>query len=71
MTITTLHDRDDGPDVAAEEAVLGAMLLSTHAIDDASALHHLDFQALNRGWIYEAITDQHAAGQPADPWSAS
>ncbi len=55
--------------LAAEESLLGAMLLSRDAI--ASATEILggsgDFYKPAHGHVYESITTLYAAGEPADP----
>ena len=69
MTVAILGDRAPTPhDLAAEEAVLGAMLVSPTAITHAAdALQGADFNTLAHELIYVALTDQHQAGHPTDP----
>jgi replicative DNA helicase len=51
----------------AEEAVLGSLLIDSDAvIDIAEALDAKDFYREKNGWIYQAIVDLAAAGEPAD-----
>lgn len=80
MTVTDLttrrgggdHTRTPPHDTHAEEALLGAMLLTRDAIDTAA--EHLtpgDFYNLNHAHIYDAITTLHSTGQPADPVTVS
>src|SRR5579875_893638 len=55
-------------DLAAEESLLGAMLLSRDAI--ASAVERCsaeDFYRPAHGHIFDAITALYAQGEPADP----
>jgi replicative DNA helicase len=54
--------------LAAEESLLGAMLLSRSAIDIASeSVAPSDFYKPAHGHIYEAITSLSARGEPVDP----
>jgi replicative DNA helicase len=54
-------------DIAAEQAVLGSMLLSKDAIADVVELLRADdFYQPNHGRIYDAIVALYARGQPAD-----
>jgi replicative DNA helicase len=54
--------------LAAEESLLGAMLLSRTAIDVASeSVAPSDFYKPAHGHIYEAITSLSAQGEPVDP----
>jgi replicative DNA helicase len=54
--------------LAAEESLLGAMLLSRAAVDIASeSLHASDFYKPAHGHVYEAITSLSARGEPVDP----
>jgi len=54
--------------LAAEESLLGAMLLSRTAIDVASeSVSPSDFYKPAHGHIYEAITSLSAQGEPVDP----
>lgn len=53
--------------IAAEESVLGAMLLNRDAIADADEhLDPADFYKPAHGHVYDAITSLHARGEPAD-----
>ncbi|MFE6689711.1 DnaB-like helicase N-terminal domain-containing protein [Streptomyces sp. NPDC057743] len=55
-------------DLGAEQAVVGAMMLSTDAIADVSeAMDPGDHYRLAHETIHRAILDLHDAGQPADP----
>lgn len=69
--LTPVPDDDPpGPpnDLAAERALLGAMLLSRTAIDDA--LEHVtgpEFHRPAHEIIWDAVTTLHLAGEPADP----
>ncbi len=54
--------------LAAEESLLGAMLLSRSAIDIASeSVAPSDFYKPAHGHIYESITSLSARGEPVDP----
>lgn len=55
-------------DLAAEESLLGAMLLSREAIDAGLRLLRAeDFCKPIHGYVFAAIDDLHRQGQPADP----
>lgn len=65
MTIAT---REQPNDQAAEQAVLGAMLLHPDAIATATnTLTPASFYRPNHAAIYQAITSLYAKGEPADP----
>ncbi|TDC10407.1 replicative DNA helicase [Streptomyces sp. 8K308] len=79
-------DRDQGPgaderaafervppqDLAAEQSVLGGMLLSKDAIADVvEVLRGSDFYKPAHETIYGAILDLYAKGEPADPITIS
>ncbi|NDL61131.1 replicative DNA helicase [Phytoactinopolyspora mesophila] len=77
MSVTELPSRDDAPvggpgltppqDVAAEQSVLGAMLLSKDAIADVvEVLRGVDFYRPAHEVVYEAILDLYGRGEPAD-----
>ncbi len=60
-------DRTPPQDVAAEQSVLGAMLLSKDAIGDvAETLKGRDFYRPAHETIYEAILNLYGRGEPAD-----
>ncbi|WP_100513981.1 replicative DNA helicase [Mycobacteroides abscessus] len=60
--------RQPPQDVAAEQSVLGGMLLSKDAIADVlEKLRPHDFYRPNHQSIYEAILDLYGRGEPADP----
>ena len=60
-------DRTPPADMAAEAAVLGAMLLSKDAIADVvESLKVEDFYRPAHATVYSAILDLYAAGEPAD-----
>ncbi|MFW6204893.1 MAG: replicative DNA helicase [Actinomycetota bacterium] len=62
------YDRTPPQDVAAEQAVLGGMLLSKDAIADVvELLRGHDFYRPAHETIYEAILDLYGRGEPADP----
>ncbi|SOD63777.1 replicative DNA helicase [Streptomyces zhaozhouensis] len=59
-------------DLAAEQSVLGGMLLSKDAIADVvEVLRGRDFYKPSHETIYEAILDLYAKGEPADPITIS
>ena len=61
-------DRTPPQDNAAEQSVLGAMLLSKDAIADASEeLRGTDFYRPAHEIIFDAIVDLYGRGEPADP----
>jgi replicative DNA helicase len=60
-------DRTPPQDLAAEQCVLGAMLLSKDAIADVSeTIRGNDFYRPAHEVVYDAITDLYARGEPAD-----
>jgi replicative DNA helicase len=60
-------DRTPPADLAAEQAVLGAMLLSKDAIADViESLKLDDFYRPAHGTVYAAILDLYGRGEPAD-----
>jgi replicative DNA helicase len=71
-------DRDGGPDrtppqdIAAEQSVLGAMLLSKDAIADVvETLREGDFYRPAHQLIYAAVLDLYGRGEPADAITVS
>ncbi len=61
-------DRTPPQDMAAEQSVLGAMMLSKDAIADvAEVLRGLDFYRPSHELIHDAIIDLFGRGEPADP----
>jgi replicative DNA helicase len=61
-------DRTPPQDVAAEQCVLGGMLLSKDAIADVvEVLRANDFYRPAHATIFEAILDIYGRGEPADP----
>ncbi len=61
------HDRTPPNDIAAEQSVLGAMLLSKDAIADVvEVLREGDFYRPAHQVIYAAILDLYGRGEPAD-----
>ncbi len=77
MSITELHatepgeretfDRTPPQDIAAEQSVLGGMLLSKDAIADvAEVIRGTDFYRPAHEMVYDAIVDLYARGEPAD-----
>ncbi|MGH8776545.1 MAG: replicative DNA helicase [Jiangellaceae bacterium] len=66
-SVATGYDRTPPQDVAAEQAVLGGMLLSKDAIADVvEVLRGHDFYRPAHETIYEAILDLYGRGEPAD-----
>ncbi|SIC63315.1 DnaB domain-containing protein [Mycobacteroides abscessus subsp. abscessus] len=61
------YGRQPPQDVAAEQSVLGGMLLSKDAIADVlEKLRPHDFYRPNHQSVYEAILDLYGRGEPAD-----
>jgi replicative DNA helicase len=61
------RDRTPPQDIAAEQSVLGAMLLSKDAIADVvEVLRPTDFYRPAHESIYDTILDLYARGEPAD-----
>lgn len=62
------NDRTPPSDHAAEQSVLGAMLLSKDAIADVSeVMRGIDFYRPAHETIHDAIIDLFGRGEPADP----
>jgi replicative DNA helicase len=60
-------DRTPPQDLAAEQCVLGAMLLSKDAIADVSeTIRGTDFYRPAHEIVYDAVTDLYSRGEPAD-----
>src|SRR5689334_23718313 len=60
-------ERTPPQDVAAEQCVLGAMMLSKDAIADVvEVLRTGDFYRPNHATIFDAILDLYGRGEPAD-----
>jgi replicative DNA helicase len=61
------YDRQPPQDVAAEQSVLGGMLMSKDAIADVvEVLHGNDFYRPAHQVIYDTILDLYGRGEPAD-----
>jgi len=61
-------DRTPPQDMAAEQSVLGSMMLSKDAIADVSeVLRGVDFYRPSHEIIHDAIVDLYGRGEPADP----
>ena len=61
-------DRTPPHDIAAEQCVLGAMMLSKDAIADVvEVLRSSDFYRPAHATIFDAILDLYGRGEPADP----
>ncbi len=70
MTTTEGHidDRTPPNDIAAEQSVLGGMLLDPPQIDDvAEIVTSSDFYQPRHAQIFNVLVELHAAGQPTDP----
>lgn len=64
---TTPGDRTPPQDMAAEQSVLGAMLISKDAIADVSeAIRGVDFYRPSHETIHDAIIDLYGRGEPVD-----
>ena len=65
---TEVFERTPPQDVAAEQCVLGGMLLSKDAIADVvDILKAHDFYRPPHTTIFDAILDLYGRGEPADP----
>ncbi|NAZ86963.1 replicative DNA helicase [Kineococcus indalonis] len=65
-------DRMPPQDIAAEQGVLGGMMLSKDAIADVvEVLKGPDFYRPAHELIYEAVLDLYSRGEPADPVTVS
>ena len=78
MSVVEMPARDDYPDrtppqdVAAEQSVIGAMLLSKDAIADVvETLREGDFYRPAHQLIYSSILDLYGRGEPADAVTVS
>ncbi|MFN8167887.1 MAG: replicative DNA helicase [Candidatus Nanopelagicales bacterium] len=81
MSVVELSPRDDQggqpdrtppQDIAAEQSVIGAMLLSKDAIADVvESLREADFYRPAHQLIYSAILDLYGRGEPADAITVS
>jgi replicative DNA helicase len=66
------YDRTPPQDVAAEQSVLGAMLLSKDAIADVvEVLRGPDFYRPAHELVYDAVLDLYGRGEPADAVTVS
>ena len=64
---TTPGDRTPPQDMAAEQSVLGSMLISKDAIADVSeAIRGADFYRPSHETIFDAIIDLYGRGEPVD-----
>ncbi|WGW11840.1 replicative DNA helicase [Saxibacter everestensis] len=69
---SSTNTRTPPQDVAAEQSVLGGMMLSKDAVADVvEVLRGDDFYRPSHESIYEAITDLYAKGEPADAVTVS
>ncbi|RMB61667.1 replicative DNA helicase [Tessaracoccus antarcticus] len=65
-------DRTPPQDLAAEQSVLGAMMMSKDAISDVvETLRGHDFYRPNHETIFDAIVTLYGRGEPADPITVS
>ena len=66
------YDRTPPQDVAAEQSVLGAMMLSKDAIADVvEVLRGVDFYRPAHQTVYDTILDLYGRGEPADAVTVS
>ncbi|MCL2781888.1 MAG: replicative DNA helicase [Actinomycetia bacterium] len=66
------YDRTPPQDIAAEQSVLGGMMLSKDAIADVvEVLRPTDFYRPAHQLVYDAILDLYARGEPADAVTVS
>ncbi|WP_414943534.1 replicative DNA helicase [Amycolatopsis sp. cmx-11-32] len=66
------YDRQPPQDIAAEQSVLGGMLLSKDAVADViEALGPDDFYRPAHQAIYDVVLDLYGRGEPADPITVS
>jgi replicative DNA helicase len=66
------YDRTPPQDLAAEQSVLGGMLLSKDAIADViEILRTNDFYKPAHATVFDAILDLYGRGEPADPVTVS
>lgn len=66
------YERTPPQDIAAEQCVLGGMLLSKDAIADVvETIRSRDFYRPAHESIFDAILDLYARGEPADPVTVS
>lgn len=66
------YGRTPPQDLAAEQSVLGGMLLSKDAIADVvESLRSADFYKPAHALVYDAILDLYSRGEPADPITVS
>jgi len=71
-TTSPEFDRQPPQDFAAEQSVLGGMLLSKDAIADViETLKGADFYRPAHQLVYDTIVDLYARGEPADPVTVS
>jgi replicative DNA helicase len=64
---TSPNDRTPPQDMAAEQSVLGAMLISKDAIADVTeTVRGVDFYRPSHETIYDAILDLYGRGEPVD-----
>ncbi|MGH3727574.1 MAG: replicative DNA helicase [Micromonosporaceae bacterium] len=65
-------DRTPPQDVAAEQCVLGGMLLSKDAIADVvEVVRTVDFYKPAHATVFDAVLDLYGRGEPADPITVS
>ncbi len=65
-------DRTPPQDMAAEQSVLGAMLVSKDAVAEVTeTLRGIDFYRPSHETVYDAIIDLFGRGEPADPITVS
>ena len=65
--VSATFDRQPPQDLAAEQSVLGGMLLSKDAIADViESLRTADFYKPAHALVFDAILDLYSRGEPAD-----
>ncbi|MGB9377678.1 MAG: DnaB-like helicase N-terminal domain-containing protein, partial [Mycobacteriales bacterium] len=72
LTAAPEFERQPPQDLAAEQSVLGGMLLSKDAIADVvEVLHPGDFYRPAHQLVYDVVLDLYGRGEPADPITVS
>ncbi len=72
LVIEPDYDRTPPQDVAAEQSVLGAMMLSKDAIADVvEVLRGVDFYRPAHQTVYDTVLDLYGRGEPADAVTVS
>jgi replicative DNA helicase len=72
LTVAPQFERTPPQDLAAEQSVLGGMLLSKDAIADVvEILRSNDFYKPAHSTVFDKVLDLYGAGEPADPVTVS